>query len=199
MEERISPHVNKPAYYSLTIRAEHRQAPNQIIFSNSERALVIAALQDYLQYPTTPLPPRHHPPSYYIDLLGFSVTRLHITLIIFCVSHAAAQGFGAYVANRLYEFQQNEHPVRPRLAIPRTHIIRLPGPQMALHATLRLHASHTDWEYDRYSSIGFYLHDRRGDWMRLWRMSSLYGCDPGKYREILLAYMNHQKEVMPST
>src|SRR5690606_10730899 len=64
-------------------------------------------------------------------------------------------------------------------------IRHLAGPHAALQQSVVLHLQHTDWEYDRYSSIGFYLHDRRGDWMHLWRLSQLYANDSTHYQMLL--------------
>ena len=62
---------------------------------------------------------------------------------------------------------------------------KLRGAHQALEQSVAIHSLHTDWEYDRYSSIGFYLHDRRGDWMRLWRLSQLYDNEPTHYRALV--------------
>lgn len=195
MKENNRTHTRGPAYYILTIRAEQQHSLNQLIFSNSERASIIAALQDCLGNPLSLHPieasiPRHLKLAHYIDLLGFSITRTHISLVVFSVSRPMLRNLGAYLINRLRHFQQDEYTSHPRAILPHVRIIRLPGPYMALHSTLVMHASHTDWEYDRYSSIGFYLHDRRGDWMRLWRMTSLYKNSPIEYRRMLLCFID---------
>lgn len=191
-------------YYTLTIKADSRQYTDQIIFSNSERAFIIAILQDCLGSAARDSPSnlgiaQHLHTAHYTDLLGFSITRSHISLVAFSLSRETLRSLGAHIINKLCEFQENEHTSAPKTVTPRLTINRLPGPHMALHSTLLIHAQHTDWEYDRYSSIGFYLHERRGDWMRLWRMVQLYEGDPSEYRRLLMPLVNQNRRLTPST
>ncbi len=71
---------------------------------------------------------------------------------------------------------------------------KLSGKHEALALSASIHLLHKDWEYDRYSSIGFYLHDRRGDWMKLWRLTQLYDNDATLYREYLERTQSHAYE-----
>lgn len=188
--------TNKSAanYYQLVITSRGQNAGFQpILHSNSERACVIATLQDTLRSTYTSM---YHPVVSklvtHIDLLGFSITRSDISLVLFALTRQDAQNLGALIVHRLTEFQHDEYIHHPPVSILQVRITPLPGPRNALHTTTQLHARHQDWEHDRYSSVGFYLHGRRGEWMRLWRITSLYGNDPEKYRALLCAFM--QKE-----
>jgi hypothetical protein len=45
----------------------------------------------------------------------------------------------------------------------------------ALDTSRLIHLACDNWRVSRYSSIGFYLDDRRGDWLQAWRLAKLYG------------------------
>ena len=62
---------------------------------------------------------------------------------------------------------------------------KLNGRHEALNISKEIHLLHDNWRYDRYSSIGFYLDDRRGDWMRPYRLTSLFGAKPKQYLKFL--------------
>ena len=70
------------------------------------------------------------------------------------------------------------------------NIRKLAGEHEALGLSADIHLIHKDWEYDRYSSIGFYLHDRRGDWMKLWRLTKLYDNNAAAYRNFIQHALN---------
>ena len=62
---------------------------------------------------------------------------------------------------------------------------RLAGRHEALCVSKEIHLLHEQWRYDRYSSIGFYLDDRRGDWMRPYRLTSLFNAQPKQYLQFI--------------
>lgn len=171
-------------YYLLTITVDKRRNPyHRTVTSNSERAYIISVLQDTLKshpaindtYPT------HKNLSVHIDLLAFSITQERIALVLFGLSRADIQHLSAVIINQLGDFRQDLQMQEVALQSRITH---LSGPHNALQTTTLIHADHTDWEYDRYSSIGFYLHERRGGWMHLWRMTRLYN-NPETYRLLM--------------
>lgn len=174
-------------YYRLDIVLMPNQKKHSIIQSNSERASIIAALQDTLGDPLHLDDLLIKRLSIHTDLLGFSIKREAVSFVLFSLTHADAQNFGAHIVNRLSHFQQTHHVYSPEVALPRARIVELAGPHDALHTITQLHLRHEDWEYDRYSSIGFYLHERRGSWMRLWRIAPLFNSDPDTYRQLLRA------------
>lgn len=174
-------------YYALSLSSPDG---SDLIRSNSERAFIISLFQDTLS-------PRfilnqgvaYQQLSACIDLLAFSITRKDIRLIVFTIDTHATKALLRTIQLRLAEFQTTTTP-RPFTSqthgslhppVSRSTTQKLYGPHHALLNTLSLHHRHSDWEYDRYSSIGFYLHDRRGDWMRIWRITRLYRNDPHYY------------------
>jgi len=171
-------------YYSLTILP---QPDCLLLGSNSERAAVVALLQDLLS-PRFLISeaPAHQQLSSCIDLLGFSIRSQQIQLILFSIDRHIVTRFGELLMDGLSVFRDRHFISAPPSYLPPIlRATQLQGPHQALDATVALHLLHEDWEYDRYSSIGFYLHDRRGDWMRIWRLTRLYGNESQRYRTLL--------------
>lgn len=162
-----------------------------IVHSNDERAFIVARFQDALS-PRLLLTnePAHHQLASCIDLLAFSITKQSVHLIVFAIDPAIAATFCHTLLERLSAYQ-TEYGKKAIATHPSTQVRlrKLTGSDEALALTVAVHGRHDDWEYDRYSSIGFYLHDRRGDWMRLWRMTHLYDNNPTVYRELMELYV----------
>jgi len=174
-------------YYSMTLRLA---SGKRILRSNNERAFVISQLQDLLgRRSLLEEPDTRHTLASHIDLLAFSILDKEIQCIVFAIAQNSARKFAEIIMNRLSEYQ-SEWQLAPSFrgskydtrAISMT---RLAGPHDALQKSVQLHLRHSDWEYDRYSSIGFYLHDRRGDWMHIWRLTNLYENDVSLYYELI--------------
>ena len=156
--------------------------------SNGERAYIVALLQDTLS-PRLSL--EQERPSQHIsaamDLLAFSLTKDEIHLLVFSIDGRACHRFALHIA-RCLNVYTNEFRTRhivPRKAPFRIEMKRLRGVHQALQHSVKIHLRHADWEYDRYSSIGFYLHDRRGDWMRIWRLTNLYENNATQYQKLI--------------
>ncbi len=174
-------------YYLLALKP---RGSTEILHSNNERAFIISQLQDILSRRSLlEIPSGHHTLAAHIDLLAFSITRTDIQLIMFSLSYKSAMLLGKILTARLADYQTEwctAPYMRPSTALGHSiSLRRLIGPHHALNQSVHLHLRHQDWEYDRYSSIGFYLHDRRGDWMHLWRLSRLYENDSQLYRLLL--------------
>ncbi|OJU87384.1 hypothetical protein BGO17_00020 [Candidatus Saccharibacteria bacterium 49-20] len=180
MEKASSPY----GYCHVTLAA---QSGATLLHSNSERAFIISQLQDLLS-PRFILGdvPAYRQLASCIDLLAFSITPNAVHFILFAIDRTLAKDFAHRIVARLgqYQYEFTRNTMHSQLDA-RIDIKRLTGPHEALRRTLDLHLLHQDWEHDRYSSIGFYLHDRRGDWMRIWRLSTLYEADPSIYRSLL--------------
>jgi len=173
--------VDTHGYYHITLSS---QDARPLLSSNNERAFVITLLQDLL----TPRLLISEIPEYKqlascLDLLAFSIRTTSIQLVLFSIDETITDTFAQVVTSRLAEFQ-SEYCTKPPAEM-RTAVSRLIGPHQALAQTVTIHKAHEDWEYDRYSSIGFYLHDRRGDWMRMWRVAQLYDNDGENYRALM--------------
>lgn len=179
--------INKQSYgyYHVTIRHNKH---GRLLCSNNERAYIVSQLQDLLS-------PRLlivEVPSYTqlascIDLFAFSIRASEIQLVLFAIDKQIAHDFIQTLIHRLLQYQSECTPSTSIKDLSNTLIQfkRLTGPHQALAATTTLHLLHEDWEYDRYSSIGFYLHDRRGDWMRTWRLTQLYDNTVEQYQTLV--------------
>lgn len=158
----------------------------KLLSSNNERAFIVSLLQDLLspRLLLSDIAP-HKQLASCIDLLAFSITSTSIHLLLFAIDASVVSDFTHCITARLSQYQFDYHP---RLLLAKPSVVRtkkLRGPHQALAQSIEIHALHEDWEYDRYSSIGFYLHDRRGDWMRIWRLSQLYENTSENYRTLL--------------
>lgn len=171
-------------YCHITIRPQSLTA---LLQTNNERAFLVAQLQDLLspRLILEDIPP-HRQLASCIDLLAFSITPSAVHLLAFAIDMTIAADFAHRLFARLSQYQYTMRApyasVSPEVSI---RVRKLNGPHQALAHSLRIHHLHTDWEYDRYSSIGFYLHDRRGDWMRIWRLSQLYDNAPSHYAGLM--------------
>lgn len=170
-------------YFHITIKNElHRP----LFTSNNERAFVISFLQQTLSMRTIiESPLGHQSLAAHIDLLTFSLIRSSCQLIVFGISRHSVDVLSRRLCNELHDYIATYQTTsKPEFSIVIKHLY---GPHEALHRSVELHKQHEDWEYDRYSSIGFYLHDRRGDWMRPWRLAQLYAYNPENYRLLMQA------------
>lgn len=179
-------------YYTLSIAAP---ASNQLLTSNNERAFITSQLQDLLS-PRSFMRsiPAGMQVAVCIDLLAYSIRRQAIELVVFTIDTSILDSFGSYIIQELEQYQDSNGIRRQIQPSPRAVISKLRGPHHALAMSAKLHARHEDWEYDRYSSIGFYLHDRRGSWMRTWRLAELYGNKPANYLLVMHAQLNRQNQ-----
>lgn len=171
-------------YYQITITA---CSSPRLLRTNNARAFVVSQLQDLLS-PRLLLDavPAYKQLASCIDLLAFSITSEAITLITFSIDAPLTARFAQYIASKLSEYQSEYAPDNLiNESDARITLKKLRGPHQALEHTVAIHMTHPDWEYDRYSSIGFFLHDRRGDWMRIWRLAKHYDNDPSQYRLLL--------------
>lgn len=168
-------------YFHITLRAD---GATTLMRSNSERAFIVAQLQYFLS-PRLILGeiPAYKQLASCIDLLSFSIKNNAIELLIFSIDPKLCRYFASCITDQFCQYRSEQNPssaIAAKLKI-HTSIKKLSGPHQALATSLTLHLRHEDWEYDRYSSIGFYLHDRRGDWMRTWRLAQLYENKPEYY------------------
>lgn len=186
---------NQDGYGYFSIRLQLRdRAP--LFRTNTERAFVLAQLQDML----SPRMVIHGIPEYRqlpacLDLLCFFVSSSAIHLVVFGIDQRLVFDFSVHLRQKLVSFQTEYTPsLITQLSSVAIKLRRLAGPHEALSETVRIHQLSPDWEYDRYSSIGFYLHDRRGDWMRIWRLTKLYQNNPETYRLMLTHPLNKLRE-----
>jgi len=192
---RMNKHSQTYGYYHVTLSTD---GAHLLMRSNSERAFVIAQLQYFLS-PRLILGeiPAYRQLASCIDLLAFSIKTDAVHLVIFSIDPALGRYFTKCLTDQLYQYQSEQNPAFGHTYTIRTSIEKLAGPHDALAHSLTIHLLHEDWEYDRYSSIGFYLHDRRGDWMRTWRLARLYDNDCELYRNLIHGQL-YQTTLPPS-
>lgn len=181
----IHPRRHQAGYYSVTITSANN---TKLLQTNDERAFVISQLQDLLTTRSCLEEPFNRLAlAYQIDLLAFSLLPYSMQFVLFAIAPSSVSALVSLLTERLTVYKCDLGIHRSHLIEPLVQIETVYGPHDALQTTVRLHLSHPNWEYDRYSSIGFYLHDRRGSWMRLWRLTHLYDNEPQQYLQLILA------------
>ena len=176
---------NAYGYYRVTLQ---KSDGTMLVQSNTERAFIVTQLQ-YLLSPRLILGeiPAYRQLASCIDLLSFSIRNDTVELLLFSIDTSISSYFASQITEHLKQYQSELRPSALNAHNPHITVSlrALNGPHDALAASVAIHLRHEDWEYDRYSSIGFYLHDRRGDWMRIWRLSQLYENKPEQYLELI--------------
>lgn len=159
-----------------------------VFFSCSEdKALFMTLLQDSLS-PRAKLDGIHLTANGYstdIDLLAYSLTGTGVHLLVHTKRKTAIEELGQAL---LFSYQTYLQQQTQALALPFDTIFifdKLAGRHEALHVSKEIHLLHEQWRYDRYSSIGFYLDDRRGDWMRPYRLTSMFNAIPKHYLQFI--------------
>lgn len=120
-----------------------------------------------------------------VDLLAYSLTPTGVHMVVYSQDEHSVGALGQtllteYIDHLTLQEQVDELPFDSTFTYKKLHDVN-----DAFEMSLDLHLMHGDWRNDRYSSIGFYLDDRRGEWMRPWRVTAVYGNDPAVYLESL--------------
>jgi hypothetical protein len=161
-------------------------------FDNDEdRAFFMTIIQDNLspRKKLSELSVKIHGYSSDIDLLAYSLTTMGVHLLMYTSRKSAIEEFGQTLLFSYQSFIQ-QRSASTQLSFDTIFIFdKLIGRHEALNVSREIHFLHEDWRYDRYSSIGFYLDDRRGDWMRPYRLIALFGGKPKQY----LRFMKSQE------
>ena len=151
--------------------------------SNDDKAFFLTLLQDSLS-PRKKLDEqttRTHGYSSEIDLLAYSLTTIGAHLLVHTSRKSSLEDFGQSLLSA-YQAHLQEQLVVDQLPFDTIFVFdKLAGRHEALNVSREIHLLHEDWRSDRYSSIGFYLDDRRGDWMRPYRLTSLFEAKPKLY------------------
>ena len=159
--------------------------PQRFFKTNNERAFIGVQIQQLLAARSVLEDPLYAKSlAHHIDLLAFSISEDGIQLLAYCIDIASLQHLMNILLQRLAQYR-SEYQLYKNQPDASVTIRKLAGEHEALGLSADIHLLHKDWEYDRYSSIGFYLHDRRGDWMKLWRLTKLYDNDTSKYRHFI--------------
>ena len=155
----------------------------QFFNTNNDKAFFLTLIQDSLSPRGKLHEVQLHTHSYSseVDLLAYSLTAMGVHLLLHTGRKSSIETLGQ---NLLLSYQQylQQQPAVERLPFDTIFIFdKLAGRHEALATSREIHMLHEDWRYDRYSSIGFYLDDRRGDWMRPFRLTSLFEAKPKLY------------------
>lgn len=160
---------------------------------SSDKAFFMSILQDNLS-PRAKLSELNFRLSGYateIELLAYSLTKTGVHLLVHTIRKAAIEELGQSL---LFSYQTYLQEQSSLGQLPFDSIFmfdKLAGRHEALNVSREIHLLHEDWRYDRYSSIGFYLDDRRGDWMRPYRLTSLFS---GKQKHYLQFIKSQETE-----
>lgn len=176
-------------YYHVKIQSSEL---GRFFRTNNERAFVRLQLQQLLAARSVLEDPLYAKSlAHHIDLLAFSISKEGVQLLAYCIGISSMKHLLNIILERLNQYQ-SEYGLydRQKTNTPLTSMRKLAGSHEALSVSTNIHLLHLDWENDRYSSIGFYLHDRRGDWMKLWRLSQLYDNDTSNYRDLIKSTQN---------
>ncbi len=172
--------ISRNGYYHVWISAKR---DNAFFSTSQDKSYFISLLQDTLspheRLQEFSLVSSRLPIE--IDLLAYSLTRNSVHLLVYALRKQAIDELGQILLTR-YAHYVNQQMDRRSLPFDSLFIFDyLAGPHEALNVSREIHLLHDDWRHNRYSSIGFYLDDRRGDWMRLWRLARLYDNQPSLY------------------
>ena len=151
--------------------------------NDTDKAFFLTLIQDCLspRKRLQQLSPQPRGYSSEVDLLAYSLTTTGVHLLVYTTRKSAIENFGQEL---LLSYQTYLQQQTTRVLLPFDTVFifdTLAGRHEALAVSREIHLLHDDWRYDRYSSIGFYLDDRRGDWMRPYRLTSLFESKPKLY------------------
>jgi hypothetical protein len=183
----------KDQYYHLWIAA----AKDQVFFGSvTDKAFFIALFQDYLS-PRANLGQwsrRHQGYAQELDLIVYSLTDFGVNLLLCTSDTEAIEDFGQALLSHYatYLSQQTNWEKLPFDTI--FTYDHLADEHEALAISRDIHLLHRNWRSDRYSSIGFYIEDRRGDWMQPWRLTNLFHNDAEWY----LNFMQDDSGTVPA-
>lgn len=168
-------------YYHVWIAA----AKDQTFFqSNLDKAYILLLFQEILS-------PRINATtsgvSEYVHLLAYSLNDFGMNLLVESSRGVrSVEDFGQQLLTRYADYI---HAQQSWKALPFDTVFThdtLSDEHEALSISREIHLLPDDWRHDRYSSIGFYLDDRRGDWLCAWQLANLYDNDPVWYQNFLM-------------
>jgi hypothetical protein len=172
--------VQKETYYHLWIAA----AKDQVFFqTNLDKAYIVTLFQDYLSPMTNTGNKQNY--SKDLQLITYSLTQYGMNLLLLGTG-ARIEDFGQSLLTDYANYVQQQ---RVWEVLPFDTIFAyddLADEHEALAISREIHLLHEDWRSDRYSSIGFYLDDRRGDWLSAHRLADLYDNDSVWYQNYLM-------------
>jgi len=181
-------HIEEGSYYHLWIAAAH----DSLFFqSNLDKACVISIFQNILS------PRNQNVRSDSVSLVAYSLTDFGMNLLLYAKKKDVVEGFGQVLLLQYaaYLTEQRSWEVLPFDTIFTND--RLKDEHEALVISKQIHLLHHYWRNDRYSSIGFYLDDRRGDWIQPWRLVALFNNDRSWYEHYLKDELPYEKTSSP--
>lgn len=173
--------LQKEKYYHVWIA----RAKDQLFFQSSlDKAYIITLFQDYLSPRAGQNSTRDC--SKGITLIAYSLTEYGMNLLLAGTRRQTVEDFGQSLLTDYAGYIQQQ---RVWEMLPFDTIFAydtLVDEHEALSISREIHLLHDDWRNDRYSSIGFYLDDRRGDWLGAHRLANLYDNDTAWYQNFLM-------------
>jgi len=191
--------LTKDHFYHLWIAA----ADEHIFFADTlDKAFFVSLFQDNLS-PRKNLDmnnPFINTTSPQVALVAYSLTKFGVNILVTAPRDSMARAFGQILLIQYMEYLSHSKKMR---AVPFDTIFthdHIDTEYEALQVSKEIHHLHEGDHYDRYSSIGFYIYDRRGDWIQPWRLTRLYKNDNDWYVQFLedetmsVSNANHYKE-----
>lgn len=188
---------SKSGYFHIWISAGSGQS---FFYNDDDKAYFLTLIQDALSPRTA-----YHEASLYslrfaqvIDLLAYSLTSSGVHLLVHTTSKDIVEKLGQRLLLDYLE-RLNHNPLVTQLPFESLFTFDyLTGRHQALQVSKDIHLFHENWRYDRYSSIGFYIDDRRGDWMRPYRLTSLFEQKPHRYIRYLRSQATESDQIFSS-
>lgn len=170
----------------VLVEINNKSNGSPIFLDGLDRAYLISLFQRYL---TTNRPKfvEYSPYknySYDIELVAFSLTDNKASLLLYQLS---VGGFEQYIRSVLLSYSRyfsKRHNQTVRLL--RKPTITFLSNKEAVLASKTIHRQTNDWRRSRYSSLGFYINERRGDWVKPVRITDAFNHSPSRY----LDYVN---------
>lgn len=168
---------HNPGFFLISIETTEKEP---LANGELDKALFLHILQQYVS-PRYKLEANDPVTLRYADtisVVAFSLLSTSYQLVVHTTDHTVLRHCMETIKR-----DYRKHALHPRACS--VQYASLSNASAALEATFALHSRHTAWATDRYCSIGFYLHDQRGDWMKLWHVSPLFQNDAARYHKLL--------------
>lgn len=185
-------------FYHLWINSIKRKP---FFIDNLDKAFFISMLQDHLSPHKKMRGQIGHGQSYAdsIDLTAYSLTTTGVHLLVKpskenCLDKFAHDMLVGYLNYFLNKHKGKDSPFKSIFIYD-----KIISADEALKTSIDIHLMHDDWRGDKYSSLGFFLDDRRGDWLKAYHIASLYDFNPANYLAMIIENLSLAKQQLAAT
>lgn len=169
----------------VLVEINNKSNDSSIFLDGLDRAYLISLFQRYL---TTNRPKfvEYSPYknySYDIELVAFSLTDSKVSLLLYQLS---VGGYEQYLRSVLTSYKRyfSRRHNQGAVAFRKPRVTPLSNNE-AVIASKTIHRQANDWRDTRYSSLGFYINERRGDWVKPVRITSAFNNSPSRYLDYI--------------